>query len=203
MKTDSNLILIVDDDASIQNALGRLLASAGYATATFEGGQELLANPLVTSALCLILDVDMPGMNGLEVQRELFARNFRLPIIFLTGHGDIPMSVYAIKAGAVDFLSKPCDGDTLLTAVSNAVASYRQNHEQRAHLQEEETLLSSLTAREHEVMVGVVEGKLNKQIADDLGIAEKTVKVHRGRVMKKLGVQSIADLVRLTFRHSE
>ena len=194
-------ILIVDDDPSVRRALGRLLVSAGWAVEEISNGGELLESASLHTAGCIVLDVDMPKMNGLEVQKELIKKGCQLPIIFLTAHGDIPMTVHAVKAGAIDFLSKPCDANTLLAAVDEAIHLYQESLLDRADSQEERLRIESLTPREHEVMLAVAKGSMNKVIASDLGIAEKTVKVHRGRVMRKLKVSSVAELVQMAVRN--
>lgn len=191
-------VFLVDDDPSVLRAVGRLVRSAGWQVATFHSPQEFMAGPIADAPGCLVLDVTMPGMNGLELQQALARNDSHLPIIFLTGTGDIPMTVRAIKGGAVDFLSKPCPPGKLLEVIQQALGRDRQLRLDRAKEQALADRLATLTPREHEVMLGVVAGKLNKQIAADLGAAEKTIKIHRARVMAKLGVVSVAELVRLT-----
>jgi len=149
---------------------------------------------------CLVLDVQMPGLNGLALQKALAERGYHLPIVFITGHGDIPMSVRAMKAGAVDFIPKPFPADVLLGAIGQALARCKQERETRAEIADVRIRLATLTPREREVLEQVVAGKLNKQIAADLGAAEKTIKVHRGRVMRKMKVQSLAELVHIAER---
>jgi FixJ family two-component response regulator len=193
-------VFLVDDDPSVLRAVGRLVRSAGWQVATFNSPQEFLAHQDPTAPGCLVLDVTMPGFDGFELQQALAHNGNRLPIIFLTGVGDIPMSVRAMKSGAADFLSKPCPDEELLAAIDQALAGdsqFRREQEQDRALTD---LMSTLTPREHEVMLGVVAGRLNKQIAAELGTVEKTIKVHRARVMEKLGVSSVADLVRLAER---
>ena len=189
---------LVDDDASVRRALGRLLAAAGHRCETHESAEAFLSRAGGDDAPgCAIVDLQLPGASGLDLQAWLGEIDATLPLIFLTGRGDIPTSVRAMKGGAVDFLTKPVEPAALLAAVSVALERGRA---QRAALDAEtgaRTLLSLLTPRERQVLDRVVEGRLNKQIAADLGVAEKTVKVHRARVMQKLGVRTIADLVRL------
>jgi FixJ family two-component response regulator len=191
-------VLLIDDDPSVRRALARLIKSAGYQVQTFVSAREFLDRmPDATCPACLVLDVRMPGLSGLDLQRELKAANATLPIIFITGHGDIPMSVKAMKDGAVDFLPKPVKDKDLLRAIEQALA--RAVHD-RAELDEAEDIQSrveKLTPREREVMSLVVKGWLNKQIASELGTVEKTVKVHRARVMDKMQVDSVAELVRI------
>ena len=193
-------VFLVDDDPSVLRAIGRLVRSAGWNVATFGSAQEFLDRPNPDAPGCLVLDLSMPGLNGLELQQALARAGHRLPIIFLTGHGDIPMSVRAMKSGAMDFLSKPCVDEELLSAIRLALSRDQQLRRERAEVQALAERIATLTPREHEVMLGVVAGQLNKQIAADLGTVEKTIKVHRARVMEKLRVTSVADLVRLTER---
>jgi RNA polymerase sigma factor (sigma-70 family) len=191
---------VVDDDAAVLKGLSRLLRSAGLAVATFSSPREFLDRHDPNAPGCLVLDVAMPELNGLELQRTLLARGHEPPIIFLTGHGDIPMSVKAIKRGAVDFLTKPVSDDDLLTAVRDAIEKDRRQRQARAEVADIQQRLATLTPREREVLEHVISGQLNKQIAADLGTVEKTVKVHRARVMAKMKVQSVAELVRLAER---
>jgi FixJ family two-component response regulator len=191
-------VFLVDDDASVRRALARLIRSAGHEVQTFAAAREFLdRKPDADGPACLALDVRMPGLSGIDLQRELQNTNRNLPIIFITGHGDIPMSVRAMKAGAVDFLPKPVQAKDLLGAIKQALA--RAVHD-RAERNERETIqgrVEKLTPRERQVMTLVVKGFLNKQIASELGTVEKTIKVHRARVMKKMQVESLAELVRL------
>lgn len=197
MKGDSPLIHVVDDDDSVRTALTRLLAAASYETQGYSDVAEfLLALPILRPG-CAILDVRMPGPTGLELQVAMKRQGNSLPIIFLTGHGDIPMSVQAMKAGAVDFLTKPVQSRTLLAAVSNALEIQRQASERQKRVEFLKNCYGSLTDREREIFRLVVEGKLNKQIAAKLGIAERTVKAHRAQVMEKMEVGSLAELVRV------
>lgn len=194
------MVFIVDDDAGIRNALARLVRSAGWKAATFASPQELLDLPFLECPGCIVLDVCLPGLSGLELQRELASRNIGTPIIFLTGHGDIPMSVRAMKSGAMDFLTKPFAEHDLLKAVEDAL---RKDHERQAEAAELKTLQNryqSMTPREREVMGLVIKGLMNKEIAAELSLSEKTVKVHRGRVMHKMQFVSVAELVRAASR---
>jgi FixJ family two-component response regulator len=195
-------VFLVDDDASVRKALTRLISAAGYDVQAFASAREFLdhlrANGERTA--CLVLDVRMPGLSGLDLQQELQAANAVLPVIFITGHGDIPMSVKAIKQGAVDFLPKPVKDKTLLTAIEQALDRAEHDRAERLELKGLHKRLEKLTPREREVMTWVVRGLLNKQIAFELGTVEKTVKVHRARVMQKMEVQSLAELVRLAER---
>jgi FixJ family two-component response regulator len=172
----------------------------GFRSETFESAEAFLARERYEGAGCIVLDVRMPGLTGMNLQDELNKVDYRMPIIFITGHGNIPMSVQAMKKGAVDFLTKPFDDQELLQAVQKAIEKDRKAKAERAELQDVLKRMERLTAREYEILRHVVIGMLNKQIASKLNIAEKTVKVHRGRVMEKLGVDSVAELVRLAER---
>ncbi len=185
----------MDDDESIRRSLARLFRSARLAAETFASGKELLDRAAHDGPSCLVLDVWMPGLDGLALQQALAARETQ--IVFLTGHGDVPMCAGAMKAGAVDFLTKPVDDEELLAAVSRALARSARVRESSAERASARTRLDTLTPREFEVMQRVIAGLLNKQIADELGAAEKTVKIHRGRMIKKMGVASVAELVRV------
>jgi FixJ family two-component response regulator len=191
-------VFVTDDDASVRRALTRLIKSAGYHVQTFASAREFLhSGCLKQGPSCVLLDVRMPGLSGLDLQRELQAANATLPIIFITGHGDIPMSVRAMKAGAVDFLPKPVQSKSLLRAIEQALARAVHDRAERSELEAIESRVQKLTPREREVMSLVVRGMLNKQIASELGTVEKTIKVHRARVMQKMGVNSLAELVRV------
>jgi FixJ family two-component response regulator len=189
------LVCIVDDDESIRRSLARLLRSARLATEQFASGKELLARAPHDGPSCLVLDVRMPGLDGLELQQALADRGEQ--IIFLTGHGDVPMCAEAMKAGAIDFLTTPVDDEELLAAVTRALACSIEARKAATERTSARARLDALTPREFEVMQRVIAGLLNKQIADELGAAEKTIKIHRGRAMEKMGVTSVAELVRV------
>ncbi|MCP5450399.1 MAG: response regulator transcription factor [Gammaproteobacteria bacterium] len=194
------VVYLLDDEPEMRKALTRLLRAQGLAVRSFANARELLAEPPPRGPACLVLDVAMPEMDGLQVQERLRERGVDLPIVFLTGRGDIPMSVRALKAGAEDFLTKPVDGADLLRAIRAALqrgADRRTRSDDLAALRER---LALLTPREREVLGHVIAGKLNKQIAAALGTGEQNVKVHRGRLMRKLGLKSVADLVRAAER---
>jgi FixJ family two-component response regulator len=195
-------VFLVDDDPSVRKALTRLIKAAGYQVEAFASARDFLEwrNGPDRGSGCLILDVRMPGLSGLDLQQELLATHAQLPIIFITGHGDIPMSVKAMKHGAVDFLPKPIKDTVLLKAVEQALARADHDLAEREELENIQRRLESLTPREREVLALVVKGLLNKQIAFQLGTVEKTVKVHRARVMAKMEVQSLAELVRIAER---
>ena len=193
-------VFVIDDDHSVRKALRRLLVSEGYQVETFDSAEQFLESGRIGHAGCLVVDIQMPGLNGLDLQRRLADEMVDMPIVFLTGHGDIPMSVRAIKDGAVDFLTKPVEDTQLIAVIEQAIrtgAEMRERAVEIQHIREREVLL---TPREREVMGLVVTGMLNKQIAYDLGTSEKTVKVHRARVMEKMQVSSVAALVRLVDR---
>jgi len=198
----SRVVFLVDDDFSVRRALTRLIKSAGYDVQAFASAREFLDHRRATDQIvaCLVLDVRMPGLSGLDLQHELQATNTSLPIIFVTGHGDIPMSVKAMKDGAVDFLPKPVKDSVLLKSIDQALARAELEKGERQELDNLQRGFNSLTSREKEVMSLVVRGLLNKQIAFQLGTVEKTVKVHRARVMEKMKVQSLAELVRIAAR---
>jgi FixJ family two-component response regulator len=194
----SELVGVVDDDQSVRRGLRRLFRSAGYAAETFDSAEDYLARELFDGPTCLVLDVRMPGLNGLGLQKELEARGGCEQIIFITGHKDVPTATQAMKNGAVDFLLKPFDSDELIEAVKKALLRGKERLGKRAERRLARALIDKLTPREFEVLRFVIIGLLNKQIAAELKTAEKTVKVHRGRVMQKLGLTSVPDLVRLT-----
>jgi FixJ family two-component response regulator len=193
-------IFVVDDDPAVRKAVSRLLRACGFNVCAIESAALMLEQYVPTVHGCIVLDVAMPGLNGLDFQQELVSRGGSLPIIFLTGHGDIPMSVRAMKQGAADFLTKPVQRSQLIEAVKAAVERDRAAYQERAELAEVRRRLATLTPREHEVLRHVVAGKLNKQTAAELGTVEKTVKVHRARVMQKMNVTSLAELVQIAGR---
>jgi FixJ family two-component response regulator len=190
-------VFLVDDDAGVLTALARLLRARGYDVRSYLSPQEFLANHDPAIPGCAVLDVSMPGLDGLELQQALTAAGSLRPVIFLTGRGDIPTSVRAMQAGAIDFLTKPVTDQDLLGAIARAEERDATSRQTRAELASIEAKIATLTPREREVLTHVVAGRLNKQIAGDLGTVEKTIKVHRGRMMEKLGVRTVADLVRL------
>jgi FixJ family two-component response regulator len=191
------IIFVVDDDASVRKSLARLLDSLGFKAETFASADEFLKRERYEGIGCMVLDVRMPGLSGMDLQEELNKADYCMPIIFITGHGDIPMSVQAMKKGAVDFLPKPFDDNALIDALRKAIEKHTAvkaaRDETRAILEQ----IGQLTPREFEILRYLITGMLNKQIAFKLGIAEKTVKIHRARVFDKLGARSIADLVRM------
>jgi FixJ family two-component response regulator len=193
-------VFIVDDDASVLKSLKRLLQSAGWNAVTYESADDFLAGHDPAAHGCLILDMSMPGRDGFEVQRRLTERGSSLPVVFLTGHGDVPTSVTAMRAGAINFLSKPVKDDALLASVSEAVQIDGMVRRDKAEIVVARERLSTLTARERQVLERVVAGRLNKQIADELGTGVKTIKVHRARVMQKMESKSLAHLARLVER---
>ena len=193
-------VYIVDDDAGIGRALCRLVRAIGFDAVAFSSAQAFLDHPRSTGPACLVLDVRMPGLGGLDLQARLEEARHTLPIVFITGHGSVPTSVRAMKGGAVDFLQKPFNEDELIAAVQRALALSRQAHSVATARAEIDRRVRTLTPREQEVMALVVKGLLNKQIAGELGAAEKTVKVHRGRVMHKMQANSVADLVHMAER---
>jgi FixJ family two-component response regulator len=190
-------VFVIDDDPLVCAALGRLLRSAGFRTEAFATAEAFLGHPLPDVPACAVLDVQMPGLSGLDLQGRLAERAPDLPVIFLTGHGDIPMTVRAMKAGAVDFLPKPVAADALIAAVRQALARHAQARAAGAEVLELRRRAALLSPREREVMAQVVSGKLNKQTGSRLGVTEKTVKAHRARVMRKMAAASLADLVRM------
>jgi len=194
----TELVGVVDDDQSVRRGLRRLFRSAGYAAETFASAEDYLARELFEGAICLVLDVRMPGLNGPGLQKELEARGGCEQIIFITGHGDVPTATQAMKDGAVDFLLKPFDTDELIELTKKALLRGKEQLRKRTERRRARSLIDKLTPREFEVLRFVIIGLLNKQIAAELNTAEKTVKVHRGRVMQKLGLTSVPDLVRLT-----
>ena len=198
MKKSPPMVFVADDDLSVRKGLERLIKSVGLKVETFASAEEFLQRrPYREGPSCLVLDVRMPGLSGIDLQNELTRKDIFLPIIFITGHGDIPMSVKAMKNGAVDFLPKPFDDKTLLSAIDRAIdkdVERRKEHAEKAKIQRR---VNTLTPREYEVLRWVITGMLNKQIASQLKVTEKTIKVHRGRLMQKMQVVSVAELVRL------
>jgi FixJ family two-component response regulator len=191
------LVFLVDDDASVRKSLARLVKTAGYEAELFASVRDFLARAPYDGPCCLVLDVRMPGLTGLDLPEALRVAGQRLSIVFITGHRDVPVSVKAMKAGAVDFLTKPVDAETLLEAIRQAVARTLTDRRRQARVTEIRGRIATLTPREAAVFALVVTGMLNKQIGSQLGIAEKTVKVHRARVMEKMQAGSLAELVRL------
>jgi FixJ family two-component response regulator len=196
----NSVIFAIDDDVSVRKGLARLLRSAGYENEIFASALEFLARPPHSGPSCVIVDVQMPGLNGMEFQEDLIRRQREEQLIFITGHGDIPMCAAAMKAGAVDFLRKPFRDDELLQCIERALVRSAERRRRTAERDDARHRFDLLTPREFEVMQLVITGMLNKQIAGELGTAEKTVKVHRGRVMEKLGVTSVAELVTLVHK---
>jgi len=191
------VIAIVDDDLSVRRSLQRLIRSAGWNAESFASAQEFLARPGPGTPSCLVLDLRLPGLSGLDLQKRMAEIGLEIPIVFLTGHGDIPASVQAMKAGAVEFLTKPFDEEDLFQAIKEAIERDQRTRQQRAKKRELKNRYASLTAREQEIMEQVISGKLNKQIAAELSITEFTVKFHRGHIMRKMQADSLADLVRM------
>ena len=198
MKQPDSIVYVVDDDSSVREAIKSLIRSVGLRVETFGTAQGFLKSARPDAPGCVVLDVRLPGLSGLDLQRELAANGINLPVIFITGHGDIPMSVRAMKAGALEFLTKPFRDQDLLDAIQQALERDRGARQQRLETAELRERFDSLTAREREVMGLVVSGLLNKQIAGELGTSEVTIKIHRSQVMKKMGAGSLAELVRMT-----
>ena len=195
--TEAAVVFVVDDDPSVRSSLKFLISTVGLHVETFDSAEAALQNLTPDAPACLVLDVRLRGLSGLDLQSELAARNCQVPIVFITGHGDIPMTVRAMKAGAVEFLTKPFRDQDLLDAVRVALERDRARREQEKEVTDLQQRFNCLTSREREVISMVVAGKLNKQIADQLGTAENTIKVHRSRAMDKMHAQSVADLVRM------
>jgi len=194
------IVFVVDDDAAVRRALERLIKSVGLHVETFASAQDFLQRDPPDRPACVVADIRMPGLSGLDLQKELADADLSMPIVFMTGHGTVPMSVRAMKAGAVDFLQKPVDEQVLLDAIHQALERGSREQEASAQHAEIQERIELLTAREREVFELVVRGMLNKQIAAELGASEKTIKVHRGRVMQKMQADSLADLVRMAER---
>jgi FixJ family two-component response regulator len=200
MTEDAFTVFLVDDDADVLKALARLLRASGYDSREFASSKDFLREHDASMPGCAVFDVAMPDLDGLALQQALAAKGIERPVIFLTGRGDIPTTVRAMKAGAVDFLTKPVDADALLAAIDNARERESRDREARAEMDFFIARLATLTPREREVFGHVIAGRLNKQIAYDLGTVEKTIKVHRSRMMEKMAVRSLAELVRLAER---
>jgi FixJ family two-component response regulator len=191
------IVFVVDDDISVRESLELLIRCEGWQPETFASGQEFLARPRVLVPSCLVLDLSLPGLNGLELQKRIAFERTDMPIIFITGHRDVPMTVQAMKAGAVEFLTKPFGEDALLTAIRAALERSRVALSREAEMRVLRDRYASLSVRERQVMALVVSGRLNKQVGGELGISEITVKAHRGKVMQKMQADSFADLVRM------
>jgi FixJ family two-component response regulator len=197
MPTTVPIVFIVDDDVSVRESLELLVRSENWKPETFASAQEFLNHPRKLVPSCLVLDLSLPGLNGLELQKQLAIEHIDMPIIFITGYGDVPKTVQAMKAGALEFLTKPLDSDALICAIRNALERSRLALAQSGEMQELRERYASLTPRERQVMALVVSGLLNKQVGGELGISEITVKAHRGQVMQKMKANSLADLVRM------
>jgi FixJ family two-component response regulator len=199
-RSEQAIVFVIDDDRSVRAAIGDLLDAAGLNAQSFASPKEFLQAERPDVPACIVLDVKMPGMNGLQFQRELARLNVELPIIFITGHGDIPMSVQAMKAGAIEFLTKPFSDKDLLDAIRSGLEKDRVRHREAAAVANLRKRFDTLTPREQQIMALVAGGRLNKQIAADLGLSLITVKVHRGQVMRKLDVKSVSELIRIAER---
>ena len=197
MPPPSSVVFVVDDDISVRESLELLIQNEGWQPKTFESAQEFLDYRRALIPSCLVLDLSLPGLNGLELQKRVSVERAEIPIIFITGHGDIPKTVEAMKGGAVEFLTKPFNDEVLLTAIRRALERSRLALAHKIELQELRDRYASLTPREGQVMALVVSGLLNKQVGGELGISEKTVKAHRGQVMQKMKANSVADLVKM------
>jgi FixJ family two-component response regulator len=200
MLSATPIVFVVDDDPSVREALESLIVQAGWRAQVFESAQDFLSFPRASAPSCLVLDVSLPGLNGLELQSLIAGDRIDMPIIFITGHADVPMTVKAMKAGAVEFLTKPVAEDVLINAIGSAIARSRITLDQESESQALRSLYAKLTPRERDVMTLVVRGLLNKQVGGELGMAEITVKAHRGQVMRKMKAASFADLVNMAAR---
>ena len=194
------IVFVVDDDISVRESLELLIRSEGWHPETFASAQEFLAHPRMLVPSCLVLDVSLPGLNGLDLQKRVAVERIDMPIIFITGHGNVPMTVQAMKAGAVEFLTKPFSDDVLLSAIRNAIERSKTALQHEAEMRALRDRYASLTRREREVMALVASGLLNKQVGGELGISEITVKAHRGQAMQKMKADSLADLVKMAAR---
>jgi RNA polymerase sigma factor (sigma-70 family) len=194
--TDRPVVSVVDDDASVRRSLARLIQSAGFSVETFSSAQAFLAEDHSRDPACLVLDIQMPGVSGLDLQEDLLGAGLDVPIVFITGHGSVPQTVQAMRAGAVDFIEKPFSEEQLLRAVRQAIDRHDESAKRREETESVNQRLASLTQRERQVLALVITGMLNKQIAAELGTTEKTIKVHRSRVMRKMRAASVVDLVR-------
>lgn len=199
------MVYLIDDDAGVRRSLARMLMQEGFKVVELESAEAFLALPEVSVPACVVLDVSLPGLDGLALQRHLNDTRRRMPIVFLTGYGDIPMTVSAMKAGAIDFLTKPVSADRLIAAVIGALEQVAGMHSASAQGAELARRFASLTDRERQVLAGLIDGKLNKQIAGDLGIVEQTVKFHRARIMERMQARTVAELMHMiaTLRASE
>ena len=200
MLSATPIVFVVDDDPSVREALESMIIQAGWRAQVFESAQDFLGFPRASAPSCLVLDVSLPGLNGLELQSLIAGDRIDMPIIFITGHADVPMTVKAMKAGAVEFLTKPVAEDVLISAIGSAIARSRITLDQESESQALRCLYAKLTPRERDVMTLVVRGLLNKQVGGELGMAEITVKAHRGQVMRKMKATSFADLVNMALR---
>lgn len=194
---DSGIVHIIDDDASLRDALGGLFRSVGLKSHAYGSATEFLSADVADEAGCLVLDIRLPGLNGLDFQAQLAEHGVRLPVVLMTGHGDVPMSVRGMKAGAVDFLTKPFRDQDMLDAVATAIARDRERRASSSKTDALRAQFATLSPREQQVMAHVVAGKMNKQVAGELALSEITVKIHRGAAMRKMGARSLADLVRM------
>jgi FixJ family two-component response regulator len=200
MSQAAPVVFVVDDDISVRESLELLIRCAGWQPETFASAQEFLIHPRVVIPSCLVLDVSLPGLNGLDLQKRVAVERPDMPIIFITGHGDVPMTVQAMKAGAIEFLTKPFSDETLLSAIRHAIERSHSALRRESEIRAIRDCYTSLTGREREVMALVVSGRLNKQVGDELGISEITVKAHRGKVMRKMNADSVPDLVKMAQR---